>query len=406
MATTALLINLTVLIWVSSSFNFDRGIARVFAGECHRAETINTWVHFGINALSTMLLSGSNYCMQILSAPTRKEVDKAHARRRWLDIGVPSVRNLKNVATKKVVMWVLLGFSSLPLHFLYNSVVYYSIATNEYDIVFASEAFVQGGPQASYNETQFPQAKDIQTQAKTWDRLEPAECINAYATEFLNTRRNLVAVVVDNTTAENDTVKRIEQYSFTLFDFYDWICDTDGDDGVSRYGYTAEEARGQYHCSAIVSKVKANADRWRPRGWDIDYCLSEQVTGNCDLNFSLTIMIVVILCNVSKALIMLFIAFRLRDKPLITIGDAIDSFLNDGDQKTKRMCLSSKSSIKANEIPDFSLRGGETYADAYIRFLAVQRSSEWRAGPVPYQSKVKRWFRATSMARWTSCLCL
>jgi hypothetical protein len=71
-----------------------------------------------INALSTILLSASNYTMQCLSAPTRSEVDDAHSTGKWLDIGVPSVRNLGRIARKRVILWWLLGASSLPLHLL------------------------------------------------------------------------------------------------------------------------------------------------------------------------------------------------------------------------------------------------------------------------------------------------
>ena len=348
--------------------------------------------------------------MQILSAPTRKEIDKAHARKKWLDIGVPSVRNLKNVATKKVVMWCLLGLSSLPLHLLYNSLIFYSLATNEYDIIFATEGFVLGGPQSIYNQTMFPNIRSIQTQAKTWQRLDKVDCINAYCTEFLNTRRNLVAVVVDNTTAENEAVKQVVPYLLdgntmdSRYNPYQWICDTD--DGVSRYGYTRSEAGDDRHCSSKLPKIKANAERWRVLGRDIQYCLSEQVTGNCNLNFSLAILVVVIICNVSKALVMLFIAFRLSDKPLITVGDAIDSFLNDRDPMTHEMCLSSKVSIRADDVPQYCVHDGETYEQAYRRHQKTRGSFKWRAGPVEYTSSVKRWFRATSGARWWSCLSL
>lgn len=70
------------------------------------------------NALGTLLLSGSNYCMQVLCAPTRRELDQAHAQGRWLDIGVPSFRNLWRISPKRVVVWWVLGLSSIPLHLL------------------------------------------------------------------------------------------------------------------------------------------------------------------------------------------------------------------------------------------------------------------------------------------------
>jgi hypothetical protein len=38
MATVALLVNLAVLIWTLRTFQFNSGIARVFAGNCHEVE--------------------------------------------------------------------------------------------------------------------------------------------------------------------------------------------------------------------------------------------------------------------------------------------------------------------------------------------------------------------------------
>lgn len=47
--------------------------------------------------INTRLLSASNYAIQSLSSPTRKEVDKSsHARYTWLDIGIISVRDLRS----------------------------------------------------------------------------------------------------------------------------------------------------------------------------------------------------------------------------------------------------------------------------------------------------------------------
>lgn len=90
----------------------------LYAGDCDQARQINTGLHLLINVLSTILLGSSNYCMQCLSAPTRKEVDRAHAQKRSLDIGVLSVSNLLRINKKRAMMWAFLGLSSIPLHLL------------------------------------------------------------------------------------------------------------------------------------------------------------------------------------------------------------------------------------------------------------------------------------------------
>lgn len=89
-ASVVFLINLIVTIW-GSVHSRQKGNV-LYDGDCERVRQLNTGIHFLINTLSTILLSSSNYSMQCLSAPTRKEIDEAHAKRIWLDIGVPSIR--------------------------------------------------------------------------------------------------------------------------------------------------------------------------------------------------------------------------------------------------------------------------------------------------------------------------
>lgn len=78
----------------------------------------NAWAHIMINALGTLLLGASNLTLQLLVAPTRKELDEAHVKGTWLDIGVPSFRNLWGISKYKVILWSLLAISSIPIMFL------------------------------------------------------------------------------------------------------------------------------------------------------------------------------------------------------------------------------------------------------------------------------------------------
>jgi hypothetical protein len=113
-ASIVFVINFVVTIWASVH---NEGNV-LFEGDCDRVDQLNSGLHLLINLLSTVLLSSSNYCMQCLSAPTRKDIDRAHARRIWLDIGVPSIHNLRRISKTRALLWTLLGLSSLPLHLL------------------------------------------------------------------------------------------------------------------------------------------------------------------------------------------------------------------------------------------------------------------------------------------------
>ena len=77
----------------------------LYEGECKIANMLDTVLHLFINILSTGLLGCSNYSMQCLSAPTRKEIDTAHSKGLWLDVRILSTRNLRRVEKKRVVMY-------------------------------------------------------------------------------------------------------------------------------------------------------------------------------------------------------------------------------------------------------------------------------------------------------------
>jgi hypothetical protein len=88
----------------------------VFTGNCDKTKQLNTWTHLTINILSSILLSGSNFSMQVLTTPTRKQIETAHGQRRWLDIGIPSIKNLGSMGHGRRSLWVFLMLTSVPLH--------------------------------------------------------------------------------------------------------------------------------------------------------------------------------------------------------------------------------------------------------------------------------------------------
>jgi hypothetical protein len=115
-----LLINIIVTIFAGNNapVNSIDGSGTIFDGPCDAVRRRNVLYHLFINAASTLLLGASNYAMQILSAPTRKEIDAAHMRRLPLDIGILSLKNLRSITWSRAVLLLALGASSLPLHLL------------------------------------------------------------------------------------------------------------------------------------------------------------------------------------------------------------------------------------------------------------------------------------------------
>jgi hypothetical protein len=119
-ASLAVLLSITALLF-AGLFAYGGvvdGIGTIAIGNMQRVSRTSTAYHILINVLSTVLLTSSNYAMQILCAPTRQEMNRAHARGCWLEIGIMSFHNLWHVDRTRVLIWGLLAFTSAPLHLL------------------------------------------------------------------------------------------------------------------------------------------------------------------------------------------------------------------------------------------------------------------------------------------------
>ena len=110
--------NIVVLLVVQNKYKIQDGAAVIHQGSCDSKTKISTWSHTIINICSTLLLSASNNAMQCLVAPSREDIDRAHKKGIWLDIGIPSLRNLGHINHQRVGLWVILLLSSVPLHLL------------------------------------------------------------------------------------------------------------------------------------------------------------------------------------------------------------------------------------------------------------------------------------------------
>ena len=224
LAFVSFLLNVAVASWLGS-LGKGAGLIEVYKGSCDKVQQLDIWTHLAINALSTLLLGGSNYCMQCLCAPTRAEVDRAHSREKWLDIGVPSVRNLRRVSRRKTYLWWMLALSSIPLHLMYNSVFYKSLSTNDYDLFYVKQGFVDGGnftvtkknTALTWNPGD-PEVGPAEVQhallnTDRYERLDTTACISSYGTNFLTDRRNLVLVSSNGTS--NNSLLYMPHYTYT-----------------------------------------------------------------------------------------------------------------------------------------------------------------------------------------------
>jgi hypothetical protein len=382
------LINLVITIWGSWNPKSGGDAGILYTGDCEKVRQLNVGIHVLINILSTVLLSGSNYCMQCLSAPTRKEIDEAHAKGVWLDVGIPSVRNLDMIKTQRFVLWLLLGFSSLPLHLFYNSAVFSTLGVNEYVVLAVSPSFVESPvcrncENVNNYESDFLPYMHSAARRGELDRLDNLACIDEYAQALQTQRRNLLLVVASNTSLTppsgrfNGTdIYAAEQYSVPGIldgidtDPYEWIC------------LQSLSANADTPCMDYLPEIRKDPASWAPLGDTVDYCLSERSPPDqCSLRFTKYIAILVTVLNLLKAAVMCYVALGIKENPVMTMGDAVASFLEKRDLTTRDMCLLS--------MRDARHRGGY-----------------FRVGPKQFEHKGHLWKDVVSKERWWTCFLL
>lgn len=198
-------------------------------------------------------------------------------------------------------------------------------------------------------------------------QLDNVACMAKYANTFVSNARNVLLVTTD-TNPNHSYFGASSWFPDTEIPYF-WIC---GDSWDSM-------PYENHKPVCTLSKAQAGASSWSIWQHPISYCLIQPVEEECRLNFSLTIMIIVILANATKASIMILTWWKLRTPTLVTIGDAITSFLDDPDPTTAGICLATKRDI---------WKGKGLWKD--------QGAKHW----IP---KRHFWFRAASVKRWLTC---
>ncbi|KIW28239.1 uncharacterized protein PV07_07918 [Cladophialophora immunda] len=150
MAVVACLVAELVMLACAMSLNKPQGnkhnIGVLYVGDCAKVERINTLLAIPLNIIATVLVATSNYVMQCLSAPSRKDIDGAHAAGSYLNIGIPSVHNLFRPVSWNSLLWVSLVLTTVPIHLLLNSAFFSALQANNYGIVVADSTWGIGDP--------------------------------------------------------------------------------------------------------------------------------------------------------------------------------------------------------------------------------------------------------------------
>ena len=349
-----------------------------------------------------------DYCAQLLAAPTRSEVDTAHHNGEWLDIGVPSLRNLwkKRIAGKRKAAWTLLMISSVLLHFVWNSAVFAARPFSLYHIAVVTSDYLADAGQWP---TQNNQTLHMLQNTESLSHLNRTQCIKRYISSTPGQKD--VLVVAANITMEDKASMEGGASNSSLL--YDMANVDNGPSWIWAEGWLCSafdqrpDLRPKSWCTAdfLLSKEAEWTLRiytWNSNGtiekslWvKVDYCLSagvESLDGFCALRYSAEILLVVCILNLGKCAAIYYTAYlhyrsdkTPREKAsLVTIGDAAASFLAEKDPTTEHLPFASREDFARKEWPS--------------------RHSPWsHTGPSLYSI---RWFKAASYIQWLVMLTL
>ena len=207
----------------------------------------------------------------------------------------------------------------------------------------------------------------------SYEDLTPSQCAKFYNTNFVSQRRNLFLITNRTSTAT---------FNNTLLAFFD----IQGDDPSPTNWMCLNSMLGSPGCdTSKLTSMVANGHPWLVKlsaeeEVEIIGCRSEITDEKCKVQFSLGIMIAVICCNLVKACAMILTVVRSREPTLVTLGDAIDSFLRIPDPTTMGACFADR------------------------RFIDREWRRGWKTGPRQWKQKgVQRWWTSVSKTRWITC---
>jgi hypothetical protein len=298
----------------------------------------DSWLHIAINAMGTILLGANNFTMQCLTAPTRSEMDVAHSKGRYLDIGLPSLNTLNG--WKREVTFMFLVPSTLPLHFLWNSTVFTTTQNLDYNVFVVAPSFLSqstvdrtqkvamsnfasifttsnignlatgyhqiplqnGTARNDKNESSdsffwqadvcnISKALLANSAAGTLSRISNEECINAYGPGNGNMKGGSNLLAVTKTSAAlshpNNTILLQFRYQEDVSNYTgnNWVCDPNfliANKYKCNYKHMVSNA-SSWNLGPINANDENSFVLFPSEEWPIDYCLAQQtdLSGKC-----------------------------------------------------------------------------------------------------------------------------
>lgn len=209
-------------------------------------------------------------------------------------------------------------------------------------------------------------------------------CLTAYATTYQTAYGSLLLVSNDigkeneYFTIDHQGVFNPQAYKKSRppeADPYRWLCPKQG-------SYNTQD------CRNFVPDIRAQIaeGNWTVHTHHVDYCLAEVAAPHCKLQYSLPLMIVVVTFIAIKATAICYVSFT-KDVPILTVGDAVSSFINKPDKLARGQCLISMTEVRERlegAYPEWPHYDNLRFDDKPKQWLSAVPWGRWSFGIVSY----------------------
>jgi hypothetical protein len=113
LATPILIASVTCIALAATSDRLQGHDTIISTGSCDSISATDQALQAVGNILGVFFIAGASYVSQVLVSPTREEVAAAHAKSRWVDIGVPSLRNMAAISIGRAILSAVTVFTAV-----------------------------------------------------------------------------------------------------------------------------------------------------------------------------------------------------------------------------------------------------------------------------------------------------
>jgi hypothetical protein len=277
---------------------------------------------------------------------------------------------------------------------------------------------------------------DYTSNPEKFENLTNTECLTRYNTDYITDRRSLIIVTEDGREPKYRVNNNGSPYVVLAAEPANLISEGLGGDGSQNewacrnYSYTSGDIDGgvnwykhiQYgsrYCPDVINAGTISGDAWKPANTTAAGCLSQLVDEQCGFYANIAIIWVVVSCNIVKAIVMAYLVFGkgVVSEPLMTLGDAMASYIAEPDEVMSGLCPTSihlfrkQQKVRTNATMETPHQAPATAylltpSDAPITPSEFQKDGASSTHPPLWKptSKTMRFVSAASGRRWVGTM--